>query len=109
MKVPVISIGDRIADAANTTAVCLPIFVSGGNAKVQLEVSENRDVIFCPHSSSETPDSIHGPQIKNPCLTYQAHSCHWTFILAIPSPGMLFSISMCSLSSHPSFYPKAAF
>lgn len=102
MKMSVISISDRFTDAVNTPAVCLPVFTSGGNATFQLEVRENSDVPF-PHSSSGTPDSIHGPPhtpcpMKNTCLTRQAPFCLWDFILAISSPGMLTLTSLKLLS-----------
>lgn len=85
MKVSGISIGDRAADAANTSAVGLLIFFSRGNAKFHLEVSEHRGIVFPPFKFRDT-DSTHGPQVKNPCLPHHAHS---TSGPSIPSPGTL--------------------
>jgi hypothetical protein len=43
-----------------------PTFLVEGNATFQLEVSENKDVIFFP-KFMDPLKSIHGPQVKNPC------------------------------------------
>jgi hypothetical protein len=45
----------------------LPAFIIEGNAKFQLEVSGNKDVICFP---SKVTDHLgaRGPQVKNPCL-----------------------------------------
>jgi hypothetical protein len=50
----------------------LPTFTIEGNAKFQLEVIENKDVIFShprsrtPWDLSTDPLGVHGPQVKNP-------------------------------------------
>jgi hypothetical protein len=53
----------------------LPTLIIEGKAKFQLEISENRVVIFFPHLSSRTPWNlftdpslgIRGPPVKNSC------------------------------------------
>lgn len=71
---------DRVTDAARTTTIPFSIFISGGNATFQLEVSENSDTIFLLPFKSGIPDSIHGsPSMKNPYLTCQAPLCLWNF------------------------------
>lgn len=109
MKVSGISIGDRAADAANTSAAGLLIFISRGNAKFHLEVSEHRDVVFPPFKFRDTESTL-GPQVKNPCLPHHAHSTSGPSYLLSPhlecsSPTSLWS----SCSPHSSFFPKVAF
>jgi hypothetical protein len=53
MKISVISIGDKVTGTANTTVVLLSTFTVEGNDKLQLQVSENKDVFF--------PIQVHGP------------------------------------------------
>lgn len=40
MKIPVISIGDKVTGTADSTAVCFQHIIEG-NAKFRLEISEN--------------------------------------------------------------------
>lgn len=115
MKVSVISVGDRAADAANTPTVCLPTFISGGNAKFPLEVSENTDVICSPshhtppprhHSSSRTLDSIHELWVKNLRLIHQL----LRLPTSCPLPRMLFPQSSAwPPSSHSGLGAKVTF
>ena len=60
MKISVISIGDKV-----TGPGLLPTFRTEGNAKLQLEVGENKDVFF---SSTHPLSSIHGPQLRTSAL-----------------------------------------
>jgi hypothetical protein len=61
MKISVISIGCKVTGTPNTTVVFLSTFLVEGNAKFQLDISENKDVMFFLSKFPDPLKSIHGP------------------------------------------------
>lgn len=68
MKISVISVGDKVTITANTIEVSLlPTFITEGNAKFLLEVSENNSVYFFQCNFMHSL-SLHRLRLTSPVL-----------------------------------------